>query len=101
MFKPFIKENVWEVKQWPLEGPNFNIHQINDIYYYDSINSNMELKKQSTYIQIPESLIGNKEGVRIVIDNLEEIISNNIPVIQRITDENWIVNLTYFRGECG
>lgn len=101
MTKPFILGNVWEVRQWPLKGVDFNFHQINDIYPYDSINSNIESKQQSVFIQIPENLIGNKEEIPIVIENLKEIVSKNIPVIQRVDDETWTINLTYFRGERG
>lgn len=100
-YEPFIEGNVWEVKQWPVFGKNYNIYQINDIYYYDSLNSNIESKKQSVYLQIPEKLIGNKEHIPVVIENLYQIVSNNIPIIERVNDETWIVNLTYFRGDCG
>jgi len=101
MLEPFIKGNVWEIKQWPLKGEKKSIHQINDIYYYDSINSNMETKQQSVFIQIPEKLIGNKEYISVVTENLKEIVSKNIPIIERVDDETWIINLTYFRGERG
>ena len=90
--KPFIDGNIWEVKQWPRAGKMLNLYCINDIYYYNSITSNREDKKQSVFIQIPERLIDNIEGIKLVTSNLEKVIRENIPVIERIGDDSWEVN---------
>ena len=82
--EPFIDSNIWEIKQWPIID-SF-MYQLNDIYYYNSLVSDLEDKKQSTFIQIPEILIGNKEYISIVLDNKDFIISNNIPILEKIND---------------
>jgi len=90
----FIDGYVWEVKQWPRAGEKFDFYQLNDIYYYNSLSSDLENKKQSVYIQIPELLIDGKENIEFVRNNLKEIIENNIPVVKRINDETWVCDLS-------
>jgi hypothetical protein len=94
---PFLDCNIWEVKQWPKIGDNLEYHTLNDIYHYNSLNCLYEDKQQSAYIQIPETLIGNIEEKQIILDNLDYIVLGEIPVMRKITDENWVIDLKYFK----
>jgi len=97
----FIDCDIWEIKQWPRFGVKHNIYLINDIYYYNSLTSDLENKKQSVFIQLPDFLLQSENDKKIVKDNIDRIISENIPIVELVDNENWIVNLTFFRGESG
>lgn len=98
--EPFLNCNIWEVQQYPKLGDNFDFYLLSDIYHHNSLNIN-EKKQQSAYIMIPEFLMGNLENKDIVIKNINEIISKQIPVIKKINDETWVIDLSFFekRGQ--
>jgi hypothetical protein len=93
--EPYLNCNIWEIQQYPKSGKNYDFHLLHDIYYHNSLIIN-EQKQQSAYIMIPEFLIGNLEHKDILIKNKNEIISKKIPVIRKINDETWVIDLSFF-----
>jgi hypothetical protein len=46
LVNPFLNCYIWEIKQWPKHGNNLNYHALNDIYHYNSLETDLETKKQ-------------------------------------------------------
>jgi hypothetical protein len=101
MTNAFIDEYIWEIHNWPKYGPNLEYHFINDIYYYNSLTCDYEDKKQSTCIQIPEQFISKLEHKQTIIDNMDFIKQKQIPVITKISDDEWFIDLQFLRHELG
>lgn len=99
---PEINENIWEIHVWPRCGENFDFYLINDIYFYNSLTNHFEDGKQSIYIQIPESLlVGEKDFISQVIEKKNYIVENRIPILRKIDEENWAVDLKFLREKIG
>ena len=94
--EPYLKCNMWEIKQYPRFGEYFNYFVLNDIFYHNSLGEVNEEKQQSSYIIIPEPLLGNPQHRDIVFNNIDEIIDNKIPIIKKINDETWVIDLSFF-----
>lgn len=94
--QPYLNCNIWEVKQFPRFGKNYEFFILHDIYYHNSLTDINEEKQQSSYIIIPEPLLGNPQQRDIVFNNIDEIIDNKIPIIKKINDETWVIDLSFF-----
>lgn len=92
--KPFIDCYIFEVKQWPKYGPKLEYYALADIYHYNSLEDDREDKKQSPYIQIPENFVKNVD-MEYLLTNLNKIVENNMPIIKRVSDENWEIDFTW------
>lgn len=94
--EPYINCYIWEVKQYPKFGREFNHFLINDFYHYNSLTDLREDKQLSPYIQIPEYFVRcSDENRKYVMENLKTIVDEQIPIIKKINDDLWGIDLSF------
>ena len=98
--EPFLNCYIWEIKQYPRFGKEFKYFLINDYYQYNSLTDIREDKQLSPYIQVPENFVKcSDKDKQIVLEKLEEIVQNKIPILKYINDQYWEVDLSWLKQQ--